>query len=75
MTISDIVRMANQISNFFDAYPHEVAVRETATHLRSFWAPRMRAELFDHLSAGGNGLSETALAAARLLEKEAKPAS
>ena len=74
MTLSDIVRMANQICDFFNAYTHEEAVRETANHLRNFWDPRMRAQLSDHLSAGGEGLSETALEAARLLEEEAKAA-
>lgn len=74
MTFSDIVRMANQISDFFNAYPHEEAIRETANHLRNFWAPRMRAQLAEHLSAGGEGLSETALEAARLLGEEAKTA-
>lgn len=69
MTFSDIVRMANQISDFFNAYPHDEAVRETANHLRNFWDPRMRAQLSEHLSAGGEGLSETALEAARLLKE------
>lgn len=70
MTVGDIVRMANQISDFFKAYPHEVAVKETATHIRNFWDPRMRCQLFDHLAAGGQGLSEIALEAARTLAKE-----
>ena len=74
MTFADIVRMANQISDFFNAYPHDEAVRETANHLRNFWDPRMRAQLSDHLSAGGKGLSETAIEAARLLGDEAKTA-
>lgn len=67
----DIVRMVNQISDFFKAYPHEEAVRETATHLRNFWDPRMRAQLSEYLSAGGDGLSEIALEAARVLEDKA----
>jgi len=74
VTFADIVRMANQISDFFNAYPHDEAVRETANHLRNFWDPRMRAQLSDHLSAGGKGLSETAIEAARLLGEEAKTA-
>ena len=74
MTINDIVRMANQISDFFQAYPHEEAVKETAGHMRNFWDPRMRAQLFTHLSSGGEGLSDIALAAARLLEEESQPA-
>ena len=74
MTVSDIVRMANQISDFFNAYPHDEAVRETANHLRNFWDPRMRAQLSEHLSGGGEGLGKTALEAARLLEGEAETA-
>ncbi len=75
MTVADIVRMANQISDFFQAYPHEEAVRETANHLRNFWDPRMRAQLSAHLAAGGEGLSAIALEAAHLLETEAEASS
>jgi formate dehydrogenase subunit delta len=74
VTVSDIVRMANQISDFFNAYPHDEAVRETATHMRNFWDPRMRAQLSDHLAGGGEGLSKTALEAARLLQEQAETA-
>ena len=74
MTTSDIVRMANQISDFFNAYPHDEAVRETANHLRSFWDPRMRAQLSEILAAGGAGLSDTALEAARSLDEDAEAA-
>jgi formate dehydrogenase subunit delta len=70
MALADIVRMANQISDFFAAYPHDTAVKETATHIRNFWDPRMRRQLFDHLAAGGEGLKPIALEAGRsLLEK------
>jgi formate dehydrogenase subunit delta len=70
MALADIVRMANQISDFFAAYPHDTAVKETATHIRNFWEPRMRKQLFDHLAAGGEGLKPIALEAGRaLLEK------
>lgn len=72
MTVADIVRMANQISDFFAAYPRDEAVRETANHLRNFWDPRMRAQLSAHLADGGDGLSDIALDAARSLEEEAK---
>lgn len=72
MSVRDIVRMANQISDFFKAYPRDVAVRETAAHIRNFWDPRMRRQLFDHLAAGGEGLSEITLEAARMLAAGAK---
>ena len=70
MTLRDIVRMANQIADFFQAYPHEIAVRDTAAHIRNFWDPRMRRQLFAHLAAGGQGLSEVALEAGRKLAEE-----
>lgn len=72
MTARDIVRMANQISDFFKAYPEAVAVKETANHIRSFWDPRMRRELFDLLERGGEGLSPSVLAAAKALAEEAR---
>lgn len=70
MSVRDIVRMANQISDFFQAYSHDVAVKETATHIRNFWDPRMRRQLFEHLAAGGQGLSEIAIEAGRKLAQE-----
>lgn len=70
MTTRDIVRMANQISDFFQAYPHDVAVKETATHIRNFWDPRMRRQLFDLLAQGGQGLSAIVLEAGQTLVKE-----
>lgn len=72
MALTDIVRMANQISDFFSAYPHEVAVKETATHIRNFWDPRMRRQLAEHLeTSGGDGLKPVALDAAKSLLKVA----
>lgn len=71
MATADIVRMANQIVDFFAAYPHETAVRETATHIRSFWDPRMRTELFEIVARGGEGLKPIALEAARALLQKA----
>lgn len=70
MSVRDIIRMANQIGDYFKAYPHDAAVKDTATHIRNFWDPRMRRQLFEHLAAGGEGLSEIALEAAQALEKE-----
>ncbi len=71
MTTEDIVRMANQIADFFAAYPHDTAVKETANHIRSFWDPRMRKQLFDLLAAGGQGLKPVALEAGRSLLQKA----
>ena len=65
-----LVRMANQIADFFRAQPDEDALAGTADHIRRFWDPRMRAKMAEHLAAGGEGLSPLARAA---VEKVCKP--
>ncbi|MFT3973496.1 MAG: formate dehydrogenase subunit delta [Amaricoccus sp.] len=64
MSDNEIVRMANDIANFFVAYPHEEAVAEIAQHIRDFWDPRMRRAMSEHLAAGGEGLEPLARAGA-----------
>ena len=61
MNIERLVRMANDIGNFFKAEPeHAQAVEGVATHMKRFWDPRMRKEIVAHLDGGGDGLSELA---------------
>ncbi|HEX5051341.1 MAG TPA: formate dehydrogenase subunit delta [Planctomycetota bacterium] len=73
-----LVRMANQIAAFFAAEPDRaVALQGIAGHLKKFWEPRMRREIFAVLDAGAaKGMSEhvrEALVAHRkLLEPAAK---
>lgn len=43
----DLVRMINQIADFFDAYPEAEAVSGVTEHLRKFWDPAMRGQLLD----------------------------
>jgi formate dehydrogenase subunit delta len=40
-----LVRMANQIADYFKSYPEDEAVAEITKHLKSFWDPRMRQRL------------------------------
>ncbi len=47
----DLVRMANQIAQFFSAYPEEDAIEGIRDHLQKFWPPSMRKELL--AAAGG----------------------
>jgi formate dehydrogenase subunit delta len=61
-----LIYMANQIAKFFAAQPGDAGAA-TANHLRSFWAPDMRAELGAWVVAGGDGLDPVTLAAVRLL--------
>jgi len=51
--IGALVRMANQIAKNFGHHPADVASREVATHLHSFWAPAMRDQLCAYVRAGG----------------------
>ena len=59
MNIEHLVRMANDIGNFFKADPdHAQAVDGIASHLRRFWEPRMRKEIVAYAESGGAGMSD-----------------
>ena len=58
METKDMVRMANQIGDFFKGYGEDEAKKEIAYHINAFWEPRMRRDFFAHLERGGEGLSE-----------------
>jgi formate dehydrogenase subunit delta len=55
--------MANQIADFFNAYPEGEAVEGITTHIQKFWDPRMRRGIYAHLNKGGAGLKPLALKA------------
>lgn len=43
MDSQQLIRMANQIGQFFESMPNrEAAQKDLATHLKRFWDPRMR---------------------------------
>lgn len=59
MNVDRLVRMANDIGNFFKSEPdHAVAVEGVATHLKRFWDPRMRKEIVEYVDGGGAELME-----------------
>ena len=62
-----LVKMVNEIANFFEAEPDRNVVLEgVAGHLKRFWDPRMRREIVQYVDEqGGAGLNETALLAIR----------
>ena len=66
-----LVRMANQIADFFHIQPEQEAVTGTADHIKKFWDPRMRTMMAAHLAQGGAGLNPIALKAAQLVCKSA----
>lgn len=51
-----LVYMANQIGKFFESQGHDKKVAGVADHIRKFWDPRMRKQIYAHLDAGGAGL-------------------
>ena len=67
----NLVKMANEISAFFQSEPNrEAAVRAVADHLRKFWDPRMRKQIIQHFQEGGIGLGDLARDSIRLLAEE-----
>ena len=55
MNSAKLIKMANQIGDFFDAMPNrEQAVKDVAAHLQRNWEPRMRAALHDHVALHGD---------------------
>lgn len=67
MTQQEMVRMVNQIADFYRPYPEEEAIAGIAGHIRDFWEPRMRAQLEACLASGGEGLSDLGQKAAQRL--------
>jgi formate dehydrogenase subunit delta len=67
MDVRRLIAMANDIAAFFDAEDKAAAAENVRTHLTKFWEPRMRRQIVEHASAGGAGLSATALDAVRRL--------
>ena len=65
-----MIRMANQIAAYFEAYPRTEALDGIAAHIKSFWNPRMRKQLAEYIDAGAEGLSPMVTAA--LSPKKAK---
>jgi formate dehydrogenase subunit delta len=58
METRDMVRMANQIAEFFKAYGEAEATEGIAEHINKFWEPRMRRDFLAHMETGGEGFSE-----------------
>jgi formate dehydrogenase subunit delta len=56
MSLDKLVYMANQIGKFFESQGPEQAVSGTADHIKKFWDPRMRAQIYAYLDSGGKGL-------------------
>ncbi|MBC8210337.1 MAG: formate dehydrogenase subunit delta [Gammaproteobacteria bacterium] len=68
MNIQNLVRMANQIGQYFETLPdRDQAVSDIATHLALFWEPRMRKQLILHVEQShDSGLKQIVLESLRL---------
>jgi formate dehydrogenase subunit delta len=64
MQTSDLVRMANQITDYFAPYPKAEALDGIAKHIHLFWDPRMRNALKKYIDQGGEDLQPLFLEAA-----------
>ena len=65
MQVKDLVRMANQIADYFRPYSKAEAIDGISKHIHLFWDPRMRNELKAHIDKGGEGLSPLFIEAAQ----------
>jgi formate dehydrogenase subunit delta len=65
-----LVRMANQIGDYFKAMPENEAVNGAADHLRRYWTPKMVGEIIAYVDSGRDSLNATASKAVAALKKE-----
>ena len=75
MDIHHLVKMANDIANFFKSEPdHQVALDGVAGHIRRFWDPRMRRAIIKWVDDdNGEGLRPLALEALRANREKLLP--
>ena len=55
--IDKLVRMANQIGDFYAAMPEREATEGAASHLRMYWTPKMIREIIAFADQGHPGLN------------------
>ena len=67
--IEKLVRMANQIGDYFGAMPENEATKGAADHLRLYWTPKMVGEIIAHLDSGDGGLNTIAADAVAELKR------
>jgi formate dehydrogenase subunit delta len=71
MKIERLIKMANDIGNFFDAEPDKnVAADGIKNHLQRSWEPRMRKTLLDYAQSNGEGFSPLVKEAVSRLQAE-----
>ena len=69
-----LVRMANQIGEFYATMPEQGATEGAASHLRMYWTPKMIREIIAFADQGHPGLNAVAARAVQSLKETATPA-
>lgn len=69
-SVDTLIRMANQIGKFFAPQGEARAIAGISDHVRKFWEPRMKKQIFAHLDAGGAGLDPLTLKALEKLKAD-----
>ena len=65
MQTEQLIKMANQVGDFFESYPDQVqAQQDIAQHLNRFWALSMRQQIAAHVKeSDGAGLQAKVISA------------
>lgn len=71
MSPDKLVYMANQIATFFRSQPEGERVGRVAGHIKDFWEPRMRKQLFEIIDGGATGVDPLVLSAVAKLREAA----
>ena len=69
-----LVRMANQIGDFYASMPEREATEGAASHLRLYWTPKMIREIIAFADQGHPGLNAVAARAVQSLKQSAPAA-
>ena len=70
MKIERLIKMANDIGDFFNAESNkEIAAEGIAKHILRSWDPRMRRDIITYCQQDGSALSELARKAVSKLEQ------
>jgi formate dehydrogenase subunit delta len=67
--LDKLVRMANQIGDFYAAMPEREATEGAASHLRLYWTPKMIREIIAFADQGHAGLNAIASRAVESLKQ------
>jgi len=67
--LDKLVRMANQIGDFYAVMPEREATEGAASHLRMYWTPKMIREIIAFADQGHPGLNAVAARAIQSLKQ------